>query len=198
MLFGVGRGVASVKSNAAQDYNYELAIHADQYELYAIDAINKISEEKLLKLFPQYKSKEEVIEGTKKEYTNLRESFKEIAPFSRYLVESKERNQLFKATLELKKLLGTVDPQATEEELTKKEKKATSLDLQIDALKQKANINKKEQEEKIPDFIHKHIDSFINELDADTIDPNAIEAIKLKLEEWKGVFGTNEKYKDSV
>ena len=198
MLFGVGKGVASVKSNAAQDYNYELAVHADQYELYAIDAINKIPEEKLLKLFPQYKSKEEVIQGTKKEYTNLRESFKEVAPFSRHLIDSKERNQLFKATLELKKLLGTVDPQATEEELNKKEKKATSLQLQIDALKQKANIYKKEKEEKLPDFIHKHIDSFIDELDADTIDPNAIEAIKLKLEEWKGIFGTNEKYKDSV
>lgn len=198
MLFGVGKGVLGVKLNAAQDYNYELAIHADQYQLYAIDAINKIPEEKLLKLFPQYKSKEEIIERTKKEYTYLKESFKEVAPFSRYLIKSKEKNQIFQYTLELKKLLNTVDPQATEEELSNKDKQVRSLSLKIEALKEKANLNKKENEDDFTDFLHKNIDNFINELDKDSITPSVIEGIKLKLNQFKSIIEGNEKYKDSL
>lgn len=198
MLWGVGKGSLGVKLNYFQDYNYELASYADQYQLYAIDAINKISEEKLLKIFPQYKSKEEIIEKTKKEYSNLRESFKEVAPFTRYLPESKEKDQLFNATLELKKLLSVIDPQATEEDLKEKEKKTTSLNLQIDALIQKANLNKKEIEERPTDYLHKNIDSFISTFNKDTISRDIIESILFKLNEFKSELEGNEKYVSSV
>lgn len=198
MLFGVSTQSYNVLKSSKFDYNYELASNPE-YEKYALEALDKISEDKLLKVLPQYSSKKEAVEATIQEYDNLKTSYKESAPYSRFLPSDKQKTELFNNTLELKRLVSNTDPQLTQEELTKRAERLITLTDSVNSLREQANQNKKEIAESTPLFLDKHIDSFINDLDKETITPLAIDAIKTKLEQWKSTLEINpEEHKEAI